>query len=184
LSESPSATSFCDSGLGGRRRAVGEAFEFDHDLARRRHRPDFALHPRRRGGVGRLVEEPVRRGADRARGGARAGAPNRLSRALHDRDLGAGKDLPRPGDLTAAESEAEELHTPGGDPSQRSGMPLGPDVLGQIALHRGDLARAAEHLDYPDEIAQPGVWGWAVNRGRRGLLRAAQGRLEEAPTTC
>ena len=84
------------------------------------------------------------------------------------------------GDLAAAQSEAEALHTPGAKPSQIIGMPLGPDVLGQIALHRGDLARAAEYLDYSDELEQPGVWGWAVNRGRRGMLRAAQGRLEEA----
>jgi DNA-binding CsgD family transcriptional regulator len=84
------------------------------------------------------------------------------------------------GDLSDAESEAEALLAPDASPAHIIGMPLGPDVLGQIALLRGDIAHAAEHLDYSDEIEEPGSWGWAVNRGRRGLLRAAQGRLDAA----
>ena len=80
------------------------------------------------------------------------------------------------GDLAAAEAEmpiAIDFN-----PAQMTGMRLSAQLLGQVALDRGDLTAAAEHLDYADENEEPGVWGWAINRGRRGTLRAAQGRLD------
>ncbi len=82
------------------------------------------------------------------------------------------------GDLAGAEAEIPiELDT---DPQRIAGYRIGPDVLGQIALYRGDVVSAAEHLEYPDELEEPGVWGWALNRGQRGVLRALQGRLDDA----
>ena len=59
-------------------------------------------------------------------------------------------------------------------------MRLGSDLLEQVALHRGDLAAAAERIEYSDELKEPGVWGWAISRARRGVLRGAQGRLGDA----
>lgn len=82
------------------------------------------------------------------------------------------------GDLAGAEAELPIAIDP--DPTRLRGMRLGDDVLGQVALHRGDLPVAAEHLDYSDEVEEPGVWGWAISRGRRGVLRAGQGRLDAA----
>jgi tetratricopeptide (TPR) repeat protein len=54
-------------------------------------------------------------------------------------------------------------------------------TLGEIYIDRGDLPRAASHLDNPEQGEEnPGVWEWSYVRGRRGILRAAQGRLAEA----
>jgi len=54
-------------------------------------------------------------------------------------------------------------------------------TLGETSIHRGDLPRAASYLDNPEQGEEdPGVWEWAFVRGRRGILRAAQGRLAEA----
>ena len=83
------------------------------------------------------------------------------------------------GDLSEAEAEAEALPS-GTDRRRIVGHNMGSSELGQIALHRGDLERAADHLDYADEVEQPAAWGWTISRGRRGQLRAAQGRLDEA----
>jgi DNA-binding CsgD family transcriptional regulator len=84
------------------------------------------------------------------------------------------------GDLSQAEAEAEALLASGTDRRRIVGLSLGSSELGQIALHRGDLEAAADHLDYADEVEQPAAWGWTISRGRRGQLRAAQGRLDEA----
>jgi DNA-binding CsgD family transcriptional regulator len=80
------------------------------------------------------------------------------------------------GDLAGAETEMPIAVDP--NPVRLTGMRPGSQTLGQIALHRGDLVAAAEHLDYPEESEEPGSWGSAINRGRRGVLRAAQGRLD------
>ncbi|MDX6643542.1 MAG: hypothetical protein QOD76_1504 [Solirubrobacteraceae bacterium] len=54
-------------------------------------------------------------------------------------------------------------------------------TLGEASLHRGDLPRAASYLDNPEQGEEdPGAWEWAFVRGRRGILRAAQGRHAEA----
>ena len=80
------------------------------------------------------------------------------------------------GDLAGAETEMPIAVDP--NPVRLSGMRPGSQTLGQIALYRGDLLAAAEHLDYPEEREERGSWGSAINRGRRGVLRAAQGRLD------
>jgi DNA-binding CsgD family transcriptional regulator len=54
-------------------------------------------------------------------------------------------------------------------------------TLGETYVHRGDLAGAASYLENPEQAEEdPGVWESSLIRGRRGILRAAQGRLDEA----
>lgn len=79
-----------------------------------------------------------------------------------------------------AEAEAEAPLVGDADPTRISGMRVGADIFGEVALQRGDLIAAARHIDYPDQVEERGVWGWAINRTRRGALRAAQGRLDDA----
>jgi DNA-binding CsgD family transcriptional regulator len=81
------------------------------------------------------------------------------------------------GDLAAAESEVPSILD--ADPTQIAGVRVNA-VLGQAALDRGDLTAAAEHLEYPDDALEPGLWGSAFNLARRGTLRGAQGRLDDA----
>lgn len=81
------------------------------------------------------------------------------------------------GDLAAAASEVPSVLD--ADPTQIAGLRVNA-VLGQAALDRGDLTAAAEHLEYPDDALEPGLWGSAFNLARRGTLRSAQGRLDDA----
>jgi DNA-binding CsgD family transcriptional regulator/tetratricopeptide (TPR) repeat protein len=81
------------------------------------------------------------------------------------------------GDLAAAASEVPSVVA---DPARIGGMRVGSAVLGQVALDRGDLAAAADHLECPDEALEPGVWGSSFNLARRGTLRGALGRLDDA----
>ena len=106
--------------------------------------------------------------------GARTGFPAQFQIASAMRAWA----LQAQGDLAAAESELPTVLE--SDPGRLGGMRVSADVLGQLALDRGDLTAAAEHLDLADDVLTPGMWGSSFNLARRGTLRAATGRLDDA----
>ena len=80
-----------------------------------------------------------------------------------------------------ADAEADAASAIDADPAALQGFHPAWFTRAEILIHRGDLVRAAEYIENPAQgTEEPGVWAWALARGRRGILRARQGRLAEA----